>query len=270
MDNERIILGSGKMYISEFTGNIPADEILEVESNLFGLIIGGAELEYKPKFYTVTDDLGIISKSALTEEDVTLKSGRLTFCGSMFKKLSSTARISEANGRRTIKIGGIGNQDGKQYVVRFLHEDPLDGDLRVTIVGQNQSGFKLAFKKEKETATDVEFKAMPNDSEGTLVILDEEGILGDLEVTSVAGATTGKTKVTASPMLTSGDSYMYKTAATVTLPLVYDVCNVAAGFTAWDGTIDIVATTGNKILIVEVDADFKAMKAGSVTVTSKA
>lgn len=270
MDNERIILGSGKLYISDFAGTIPADVTLEVEANLLGLIQGGAELEYKPKFYEAKDDLGLISKVVITEEEATLKSGIMTLNGNTIKKLSATARVTESNGHRTVKVGGLGNQDGKSYVLRFVYEDPVDGDVRITVVGQNQAGFKFAFKKDKETVVDAEFKALPHDSEGTLVIFDEEGVLGDLVVTSVAGTATGSTKIAVSPVLTEGDSYMYKTATTVTLPLVYDVCNVAAGFTAWGGTADIVATTGNKILLVEVDASFKAMKAGSATVASKA
>ena len=267
---ERIILGSGKLYISEFAGTIPADVTLEVDANLLGLIQGGAELEYKPKFYEAKDDLGLVSKVVITEEEVTLKSGIMTLNGYTIKKLSATARVTEANGHRTVKVGGLGNQDGKSYVLRFVYEDPIDGDVRITIVGQNQAGFKFAFKKDKETVVDAEFKALPHDSEGTLVIFDEEGVLGALALTSVAGAVSGKTDISVSPVLTSGDSYMYKTAATVTLPVVFDVCNVDAGFTAWNGTDEITATTGNEIMVIEVDADFKAMKAGKATVVSKA
>jgi hypothetical protein len=61
------------------------------------------------------------------------------------------------------------------YLVRFLHEDPIDGDVRISIVGQNQAGFTLAFAKDAETVVDAEFKANPAvDNEGTLVIIEEE------------------------------------------------------------------------------------------------
>ncbi len=172
--DEKIVLGSGKLYISEFTGTIPDEATLEVEANLLGSIQGGATLEYKPKFYDVEDDLGTVQKTILTEEEVTLKSGIMTWNGKTLKKLCSTARITEAAGKRTVKIGGVGKQDGKQYVIRFLHEDPTDGDIRVTIVGSNQAGFSLAFKKDKETVIDAEFKAKPLDSEGTKIIYEEE------------------------------------------------------------------------------------------------
>lgn len=171
---EKIVLGSGKLYIMEFTGTIPDDTTLEAEDNLLGLIQGGATLEYKPAYYEAKDDLGLVSKTILTEEEVVLRSGIMTWCGKTLAKLCSTARTTEANGKRTVKIGGVGNQDGKRYVLRFLHEDPVDGDIRVTIVGNNQAGFTLAFVKDQETVIDAEFKALPMDDEGTKIIYEEE------------------------------------------------------------------------------------------------
>ena len=44
-----------------------------------------------------------------------------------------------------------------------------------------------------------------------------------------------------------------------------------AGYTAWNGTDEITATTGQKILVVEVEtSSFKARKAGQATITSMA
>jgi hypothetical protein len=172
-EKEKITLGSGKLYTAVFAGTIPTDVLLEVPENLLGLIEGGAAIEYKPKFATVTDDLGLVSKTILTEEEATMKSGVMTWNGKTLAKICSTARVTEATGKRTVKIGGIGNQDGKKYVIRFVHLDPIDGDVRVTIVGSNQAGFKMAFTKDKATIVDAEFKAEPNDSEGTLIIYEE-------------------------------------------------------------------------------------------------
>jgi len=175
VEGEKIVLGSGKLYIDVFTaGAIPTDELLEVETNLLGLISGGATLDYKPKFYEATDDLALVSKTILTEEVVTMKSGIMTWCGKTLEKLCATARVTEALGKRTVKIGGIGNQDGKLYVIRFVHQDAMDGDIRVTIVGNNQAGFAFNFVKDKETIIDAVFTAMPMDSEGTKIIYEED------------------------------------------------------------------------------------------------
>ena len=173
-DKQKITLGSGKLYTMIFDKEvIPTDLLLEVPENLLGLIEGGAALEYKPKFVTVTDDLGLVSKTILTEEEASIKSGVMTWNGKTLTRLCNTARVTETAGKRTVKIGGVGNQDGKKYVIRFVHKDPVDGDVRVTIVGSNQAGFKMAFAKDKATIVDAEFKAEPNDDEGTLIIFEE-------------------------------------------------------------------------------------------------
>lgn len=91
-------------------------------------------------------------------------------------------------------------------------------------------------------------------------------VLETLIVTSVAGATTGSTKITITPELVSGNSYKYKTAANPTVPTINQICTT--GYTVWDGTSDITATDGNKIVIVEVDSDNKAKKAGITAVVS--
>lgn len=173
---EKIVLGSGKIFIDEFNSDIPTDTELEVEEKLIGLIQGGASLEYKPTFYEAIDDLGLACKTILTAEEVTLKSGIMTWCGKTLEKLCNTARVTEDSktGKRTVKIGGIVNQDSKKYIIRFLHEDNVDGNIRVTIVGNNQSGISLSFAKDKETVIDAEFKAGALDSDGTKIIYTED------------------------------------------------------------------------------------------------
>lgn len=173
---ETITLGSGKLYSVEYTGTIPSNTDLEKESNILGYIQKGASLDYKPEFYEAEDDLGIVKKQILTKEEVTFKSGILTWNAETLKKLVATGRITEAaeKGMRTIKIGGINNNDGKQYIFHFVHEDKKDGNVRITIVGQNTAGFSLAFAKDAETVIDAEIKALPNDNEGTLIIFQEE------------------------------------------------------------------------------------------------
>ena len=90
--------------------------------------------------------------------------------------------------------------------------------------------------------------------------------LDNLTVTSAASATTsGKTKLTISPALTSGNSYKYKVDAAV--PVAGADCSA---WTDWNGTADITAATGKTLVIVEVDGNGLAVKAGSVTVTAKA
>lgn len=96
--------------------------------------------------------------------------------------------------------------------------------------------------------------------------LESASRLGTLTVSSVAGTATGDTKVTISPEKAEGNSYKYKVADTeTTVTYGQNVKN----WTAWDGSKDITAETGKKITVVECDAEFRAVKAGSATVTAK-
>jgi hypothetical protein len=183
--SDKIVLGSGKLYIATATksGNayvIPEDNVLEVSANLLGYIQGGATLEYTPEFYEAKDDLGYVSKKYLTDEEVILKSGIMTWNADTLAKLTSTASsvqttpaTSSATGKKVVKIGGIGRFTNTQYVIRFVYSDAKDGDVRITIVGSNEAGFEMAFAKDAETVINAEFKAVPNDADGTLVIFEE-------------------------------------------------------------------------------------------------
>lgn len=172
---ERIILGSGKLYAVLFEDTIPEDSVIEVEDNRLGHVKGGATLEYAPEFYIAKDDLGQVQKSRLVSEEVKFKSGIMTLNGNSIAKLCATARVDETKaGKRTVKIGGAGNDDGKMYLIRFLHEDEADGDIRLTIAGRNESGFSMAFAADSETVVDAEFTAFPSDTEGTLIIYTED------------------------------------------------------------------------------------------------
>lgn len=245
---DKIVIGSGKLYTMEFTGNIPADNVIETEENRLGYIQGGAQVVYKPKFVDIKDDLGYVSKTMLTDETVNVKSGVLTWNGKKLQLMCATARVEESNGKRTVKIGGLNNQDGKQYVIRFVHEDKADGDIRVTIVGNNQAGFTIKFTKDKETVIDAEFAAAPMDNEGTLIIYQEEIPQTNASSVPVTGITLDKTA--ASPIV-GGTS---KVTATVAPS---NATNATLKWTSDDATIATVDQTG---LITGI-------KAGTTTVT---
>ena len=94
-----------------------------------------------------------------------------------------------------------------------------------------------------------------------------ENTLGTLTVESSAGSASGATKLTVSPAKASGNSYKYKVGDSVTAVVFGQ--NVQT-WTAWDGSDDITAQTGKTITVVECDSAYKALKAGSATVTAKA
>ena len=86
-----------------------------------------------------------------------------------------------------------------------------------------------------------------------------------LTVVSIAGTSAGDTAIHVNPLLTGGNSYRYQTGTNLSLPeLNQDV----SAFASWNGTDDITATTGDDIVIVEVNGSNLAVKAGKATVTS--
>jgi len=97
------------------------------------------------------------------------------------------------------------------------------------------------------------------------VVIKKNLLLDVLTVTSTAGAT-GKTVIAVSPTKLTGNSYVYKTHASIA-PAV-TIGQDLATWSTWDGTSEIAATSTYKITIAEVNASKLAVKAGSTTVIS--
>lgn len=173
-DKDTVTLGSGKIYLQTFSESMPTVDTLCVESNLLGYIKGGASLEYTQETYEEKDDLGYVSKIITTNEEAVLKCGLLTWNGATLKKLLDRCSSTEASGKRTTKIGGAGNAQGGYYAICFHHEDKTDGDLWILIKGRNTAGATLKFATDAGTTVEPEFKALPHDSDGTIVELIEE------------------------------------------------------------------------------------------------
>lgn len=100
-----------------------------------------------------------------------------------------------------------------------------------------------------------------------VITIDETPTLGTLTVTSAAGTATGDTKITVNPAKeNSNNVYKYKVGASETA-VTYG--QNLRNWTSWDGKADIKATTGQKITVVECDGTYKALNAGSASVTAK-
>lgn len=173
-DKNTITLGSGKIYLTAFSETMPTVDTLCVDANLLGYVKGGASLEYTEETYEEKDDLGYVSKVITTSEEAILKCGLLTWNGTTLQKLIDRCKSTEASGKRTTKIGGVGNAQGGYYAICFMHEDKTDGNLWILIKGRNTAGATLTFAADSGTVIEPEFKAMPHDDDGTLIELIEE------------------------------------------------------------------------------------------------
>ena len=149
-----------------------------------------------------------------------------------------------------VYIDGVGKAFTGINTARTIESEDFDG---VALQGAGKAG---------------EFILPDNKKAVCKVLLDSEYGLDNLTVTSAASSTTsGKTKLTISPALTSGNSYKYKVADNAVLPAAGQSVK---GWTAWNGTDEITAATGKEICVVECDSAYRALKAGVATVTAKA
>lgn len=88
-----------------------------------------------------------------------------------------------------------------------------------------------------------------------------------LSIVSVIGATAGHTHITVTPAKESGSTYKYLIDNIVSMPDVDDT--PAAEWITWDGTAEIAAETGKEIVVAELNATNKVIKAGKTTIVAK-
>jgi len=80
---------------------------------------------------------------------------------------------------------------------------------------------------------------------------------------TVISDTTVSAKIAPAP--DEGDDYVYQVGTGLTVPGRLDVCATGA-WTVWDGVSNITAAAGQEVLIVEINEDYQAERAGKVTV----
>lgn len=92
------------------------------------------------------------------------------------------------------------------------------------------------------------------------------GVLPQIKVTSVAGSTNGKTKITTDYTLGASESYVYKVTDDPILVKKGD--STSSGWSSWDGSADITAAT-DKIITVAVSKSSAVTAAGNAVVVAK-
>lgn len=170
-------LGSGLFYIVAAPEVIPsAAEIVAycTDDNQYGETTGGATLTYALTEHKEQDDHGKVVRIIATDEDVKIKGGIFTWIPEMLKKLVRTGRSSTEGKYNVLKIGGLNNDDGKQYMVIFKHIDPKYPPLYVVLMGTNSAGLSVAFARDNTSKLEPEFTAQAMDDEGTLLMIIED------------------------------------------------------------------------------------------------
>ncbi len=173
-NKDNITIGSCKVYMTVVEDAMPTKDDLFQDKNRVGYVKGGASLEYTEETYEEKDDLGYVSKVITVSEEALVKLGLITWNGMTLQQLIDRCTVEEADGVRTVKIGGAGNAQGKFYALGLHHEDKKDGDFWVIIKGRNTAGVTLTLATDSGSVLEPEFRALPHDDAGTLVEFIEE------------------------------------------------------------------------------------------------
>lgn len=187
---DKIPLGSADVFVVKWTGEIPDNAALEVESNMIGRTKNGVTVNYAAEWYNVKSDDGKARRRKLVGEEASIAYGNITWNGETIRKLAATARSTQiSDGTRKTKIGGIENDKEEKYLIRVLHRDKVAGNIRVTAVGVNTGGVGFGFLPNSESLVNAQFECDTIDDEGTLLIYEEECIELLLGETDTAAAT---------------------------------------------------------------------------------
>ena len=258
-----ITLGSAEWYAVSFRGNkIPEDNVIETTKNNIGHTSSGVSIEYKPEKYNVENSYGKVVKSFITKEEVTAKTGYLTWNLANLKTLSACKyTVDKEKMEKKLVIGGSKNVLDT-VLIRAVHTKEDGKKIRFTMIGQAGNGFVVEFSN-KETVIDAEFTAIEkirnylcdfreeiNEEE-----YEDEMGLQNIIVTAATGSSSNHNKVTIDPEKPEGRKLSYLVESSDTVKVEYNDDSTLMNFDEWDGTSEIPCNTGDTIYIVITDMD---------------
>lgn len=252
--------------------------LLEANTNVFGATRGGGTFDCTPTYREIEADgkRGAWKGSSLMDDLPVKLTGTLLEVtpGNVARLLASadttvSGKVTTVKARTSVKktdyltnIVWIG--DTSQGFCLIAIKNPLNtAGLKLTFTDKGEGTMAFEFTGHAESLSDTDYAPFE------ILFFDGGAVASALNVYSVEGATSGKTLITVTPQKTSAQSYKYKTGSTVSAPAADEA--LTAGWTAWDGSAEITATTGQLIVVAVVTtADNKCVSAGRTTVVSKA
>lgn len=184
-NKDEILLGAGEVYMYKFDGSeIPEDAVIEVAEHNVGHCSGGFTVDYKPTKYDVNNQYDKVVKSFITKEELTAKTGVLSW-NLQNLALLSTGEYAVDKTKKTKKLLFTGK--GKSIatvMLRFVHTKENGMKIRFTMIGQGGSGFALEFAS-KELTIDAEISAISK-VDGFLASFEEE--LTEEEASAIVAA----------------------------------------------------------------------------------
>lgn len=180
---QEILLGAGEVYMYEFNGTeIPEHEVIETSVHNVGHCSSGFSLDYKPEIYDVKNQYGKIVLRAIISEEMTIKTGVISWALDKLALLSTAKLITDVV-KKVRKLVFGGNDALKTVLVRFVHTKKNGKKLRFTAIAQGGNGFALEFTQ-KELTIDATLSAIEV-KKGWLAEFEEE--LEDSETAQLGG-----------------------------------------------------------------------------------
>ena len=170
---KEILIGAADVFMYQFDGNeIPADSVIETAEHSVGHCSSGFTVDYKPTKYDVKNHHGSTVKSYITNEEVSAKTGIMSWDMEKLSLLSNGEyTVDKEKKLRTLVFTGNGKAL-KSVLIRAVHEKENGKKLRFTMIGQGGSGFSIAFEN-KEVTVDAELAAIKKVA-GFLASFEEE------------------------------------------------------------------------------------------------
>ena len=230
------------------------------------LIVKGRLIAQKPPVVTITGNTIVLTDNVFNDQVVLMLQGGTITKDASGNITSYTPPVLGSNEKgKVFKLNA--------YSAIYNAAGILTGYEKIEY--PNCQGTPIAFSSEDGVfrASDYTINSAPANGEAPYsmsVVADLPEVttpLGELTVTSVAGETAGYTAVTVTPAKAIANSYKYKIGTGIVLPEYGDV--IGNDYSDWDGTSEIQATTGQTLVMVEVDGANSALKGGTATVTAR-
>lgn len=253
--------------------NIQVSPQIETEDAI-KLIVKGRLVAQKPAVNTMTGNAITLTDNVFNPELVQiLQGGVIKYWADADQGSTSDTDAGFGVASYTPPVAGAMSQQKvfplNAYSAIYNAAGVITGYEKITY--PNCQGVPVAFNSEDGVfrVSEYTINSAPAEGEAPYVInyvkeLPSVGTLGSLRVESNAGAS-GKTELTVTPPKGPDNSYWTKVGSSLTLPKYHEVIGTGGGYATWDGTAEITATSGQEVMVVEVDSSNRALKAGKTT-----
>lgn len=163
--NNEIILGGGSVYIMPVAGltSLPSDEEIEGVNGDSQYNVGwcesGFKINYKPKTTEVYNQFEQLVKTFITREELTVKTGILTWNLKNISLLSNATMIPATASNMENRVVFTGSGELNTVLLRFVYTKANGKKIRFTMIGQGGTGFGMDFG-DKATSVNAEIKGI--------------------------------------------------------------------------------------------------------------